>query len=328
MVNEIPRFEPQWWLRNRHAQTLAAALLPRTFGLPAGEERLFRVDAETQIKGVCHWQKDRRRDRPVVVIVHGLEGSCDSSYARGIADKAFARGFHPIRMNQRNCGGTERLTPTLYNSGLSGDYLAVLRDLVEEGFEQIYFVGYSMGGNLVTKLAGELAEAGPPKLRGVAAVCPALDSSACADELEKPENLLYQKHFVHGLLMRYRRKKELYPNRYTQDGLTSIRTVREFDDVITAPNFGYKNAEEYYRAASAKKVIGKVAVPLLLITAQDDPFVPYESLLRARVVENPRVCFLAPAHGGHCGFLSRFAGVERFWAEARIVEFVAREAGK
>jgi uncharacterized protein len=323
MKREIREFEPHEWLKGGHAQTIAAAFVPRTFAIAAGEERLFRVDAETQLKGVCHWQAGKRRDLPVIVIVHGLEGSCDSSYARGIADKAFARGFHAVRMNQRNCGGTERLTPTLYNSGLSGDYCAVLLELIGEGFENIIFSGYSMGGNLVTKMASEWGESVPKQLKGVAAVCPTMDLSACADALEKRENYLYQRHFVKGLLERYRRKSELFPERYTRNGFGAIRTVRDFDDAITAPYFGYKDAEEYYHAAGAKKVIGKAAVPVLLMTAKDDPFVPYESFLRARLEENPRVQFVAPEHGGHCGFISRFGGVERFWAEERIVEFAA-----
>jgi len=314
--------------------------------LPAGEERLFRVDAETQLKGVCHWQREegsqtgpgrsedqppqgrRRKDLPVIVIVHGLEGSCDSNYVRGIADKAWARGFHAVRMNQRNCGGTERLTPTLYNSGLSGDYLALLRELIEEGFERIFFAGYSMGGNLVTKMAGELGEDAPKELRGVAVVCPSMNLSACADALEEKENYLYQRHFVRGLMERYQRKAELFPERYKRNGFGPIRTVREFDDEITAPYFGYKDAEEYYEAAGAKKVIGKVAVPLLLMTAQDDPFVPYVSFLAAGVEKNAMVRFVAPEHGGHCGFISRWSGAERFWADERIVEFVGEMNGE
>ena len=322
MGKSLTEFQPFPWLTGGHAQTIAAAFAPRNFALPAGEARLFRVDAETQIQGMCHWQAERRRDVPVIVTVHGLEGSCDSNYARGIADKAFALGFHSIRMNQRNCGGTERLTPTLYNSGLSGDYSAVLAELIDEGFQKIFFVGYSMGGNLVTKMAGELGEAAPRQLRGVATVCPALDLSRCADALELRENYLYQRHFVKGLLERYRRKAELFPDRYTKNGFGPIRTVREFDDRITAPAFGFKDAEEYYESAGAKRVIEKVRVPLLLLTAQDDPFVPYASFLAARVAENPRVQFVAPRHGGHCAFISRHAGPERFWAEARIVEFV------
>jgi uncharacterized protein len=323
MEKQIKEFAPHRWLRSGHAQTMGAGFVWRRFLLPAGEERLFRVDGWTQLKGVCHWQPGKRKDVPVIVIVHGLEGSCDSNYVRGIADKAWARGFHAVRMNQRNCGGTERLTPTLYNSGLSADYLAVLGALIEEGFEKVFFSGYSMGGNLVTKMAGELGEAAPKELRGAAVVCPALDLSRCADALEERQNYLYQWHFVRGLMERYRRKCELFPGRYSANGFGKVRTVREFDDEITAPCFGFKDAEEYYESAGAKKVIGKVAVPLLVVTAQDDPFVPYVSFLAAKVEENMRVKFVAPEHGGHCGFVSQFAGVERFWAEERVVEFAA-----
>lgn len=327
MAKEIPRFEPHPWLRSGHAQTIGAAFAPRKFALPRGEKRLFRVDEETQLQGVCHWQEGRRRELPVIVIVHGLEGSCDSNYARGIANKAWARGFHTIRLNQRNCGGTERLTPTLYNSGLSGDYRAVLLELIAQGFEKIFFAGYSMGGNLVTKMAGELGESAPKELRGVATVCPALDLSRCADALEERQNYLYQWHFVSGLMERYRKKCELFPGRYRRNGFGPIRTVREFDDKITAPCFGFRDAEEYYESAGAKRVIGQVAVPLLLITAQDDPFVPFVSFVAAKVEANPRVRFVAPEHGGHCGFVSRWNGLERFWAEQRIVEFVGEESG-
>jgi predicted alpha/beta-fold hydrolase len=320
-------FEPHWWLRSGHMQTVASAFAPREFALPSGEERLFRVDGETQLKGICHWQEGKALDLPVIVTVHGLEGSCDSNYARGIADKAWARGFHAVRMNQRNCGGTERLTPTLYNSGMSGDYAAILRELAEkDGFTKIFFAGYSMGGNLVTKMAGEFADGAPKQLRGVAAVCPALDLSACADALERADNYFYQRHFVQGLMARYRKKQELFPERYSTNGLGPIRTVREFDDEITAPAFGYRDAEDYYEHVGAKKVVDRVRVPMLMITAQDDPFVPYAALLKARVAENPSVDFVAPQHGGHCGFISRFEGVERFWAEERIVEFVEKEA--
>ncbi|HEX8872097.1 MAG TPA: alpha/beta fold hydrolase [Candidatus Acidoferrum sp.] len=328
MGNEIRAFEPHPCLRSGHLQTITAAFAVRKFTLPPAEEQLFRVDAETQLKGMCHWQPGKRRDVPVVAIVHGLEGSCDSNYVRGIADKACARGFHAVRLNQRNCGGTERLTPTLYNSGLSGDYRAVLMELMGAGFEQVYFAGYSMGGNLVTKMAGEFGDAPPKQLRGVAAVCPALDLAACADALEKAQNFLYQRHFVTGLLARYQRKAALFPERYSRNGFGPVRTVREFDDAVTAPAFGYRDAQEYYEAAGAKQVIGRVRVPLLVITAQDDPFVPFEAFLRAKVAENPWVKFVAPLHGGHCGFISGRTGAERFWAEERIVEFVAEHAAR
>jgi uncharacterized protein len=317
-------FHPHPLLKNPHAMTIAAAFTPRHFNLLPPEERLFRVDANSHILGHCHWLPGKRRDAPVIVIVHGLEGSSDSNYAWGISEKALRLGFHAIRLNQRNCGGTERLTPTLYNSGMSGDYRAVLEELSNgDGFQQIFFVGYSMGGNLVTKMAGEFADAAPRALRGVCAVCPSIDPAACADALELRENLLYQRHFVRSLLASYARKAKLFPRVYSADGFGVVRTIRQFDDKITAPCFGYKDAQEYYEAAGAKKVVAQIRVPMLMITAQDDPFVLYASFERANPAQNPAIRFVAPRYGGHCGFVSKESGAERFWAEQRIVEFCA-----
>lgn len=301
--------------------TIAAAFARRRFDLPPAEKRLFRVDQESQILGHCHWQPGQRRDVPVLVVLHGLEGSSDSGYMRGISEKAFRLGFHAIRLNQRNCGGTETLTPTLYNSGMSGDYRAVLQELSSDGFAQVFFAGYSMGGNLVTKMAGEFGDALPPALRAVCSVCPAMDLAACADALEWRQNYFYQRHFVTNLMARYAVKAKLFPHRYPEKGFGPVRTVREFDDKITAPNFGYKDAQDYYEAVGAKKVVAQVRVPLLMITAQDDPFVPYALFERVNPAQNPAIRFVAPRHGGHCGFISNQSGAERFWAEQRIVEF-------
>ena len=302
--------------------TIAAAYWPRRFALPKAEQRLFRVAEDSQLLGACHWQAGKRKDVPAIAIVHGLEGSCDSDYVLGIAEKAYQRGFHVVRLNQRNCGGSEKLTPTLYNSAMSEDYQAVLEELAKsDGFTQIFFVGYSMGGNLVTKMAGEYGNAVPRALRGVCTICPAIDLAASADALEKRENYFYQRWFVQGLMARYARKVALFPQIYSRDGLGKIRSVREFDDAITAPCFGYRDAQEYYEAAGARKVVARVRVPMLMITAQDDPFVPYEAFLAALVEENPAIQFVAPQYGGHCGFISLHGGKERFWAEARVVDF-------
>ena len=315
-------FEPHPLLRNGHLMTIAAAFWRRTFLLPPAEERLFRVDAESQILGHCHWQSGKRRDVPVIAVVHGLEGSSDSNYMLGIAEKAWAAIFHVVRLNQRNCGGTEKLTPTLYNSGMSGDYRAVFEELANgDGFERIFFAGYSMGGNLVTKMAGEFGDSAPRQLRGVCAVCPAIDLAACADELERWDNYFYEARFVRGLLKRYAYKATLFPERYSANGFGPIRTVREFDDAITAPAFGFKDAQEYYESAGAKKVVRQIRVPYVLITAQDDPFVPFEAIRASGLENNPSVKFVAPKHGGHCGFVSKNAGRARFWAEEQIVAF-------
>ncbi len=314
-------FEPHPLLVNGHAMTIAGAFWPRKFFLPPVEERLFEVEPGTRLLGHCHWQA-ARRERPAIVLVHGLEGSSDSPYMCGIAEKAFQAGFSVVRLNQRNCGGTERLTPTLYNSGLSGDYRAVLFELIErDGLKEIFFAGYSMGGNLVLKMAGELGGSAPRELRGVCGVCPAVDLAACADALEKRENFLYERHFVNGLMARYRHKATLFPERYARDGFGPVRTVREFDDKITAPQFGFRDADDYYTHSSALRVAGAIRVPTLIVTAQDDPFVLYASFAAPAIHENPAIRLEAPEHGGHCAFISRHGGAERFWAEKRIAEF-------
>ena len=328
MAQHVPEFEPHRLLTNGHLMTIAAALWRRTFSLPQPEERLFAVDTESRILGHCNWQEGKRRETPVLALVHGLEGSSDSNYMRGIADKAWARGFHVIRLNQRNCGGTELLTPTLYNSGMSNDYRAVLEELANgDGFEKIFFAGYSMGGNLVTKMAGELGGDAPRELCGVCAVCPSIDLAACADELERWDNYFYQTRFVRGLLKRYARKVKLFPQRYSRNGFGPIRTVREFDDAITAPQFGFKDACAYYESAGAKKVVGGIRVPYVLITAQDDPFVPFEAIRASGVEQNPAIRFVAPKHGGHCGFVSKHGGQQRFWAEETVIAFCEEQLG-
>src|SRR5713101_4026329 len=290
-------FEPHPLLRNNHLMTLTASFVPRRFpALPAPSERLFETEPGTQLLGHCHWQAEPGK-HPALVLVHGLEGSSESGYMRGIAEKAF-------------------------RAGLSGDYRAVLAELAErDAVPEIFFAGYSMGGNLVLKMAGELGEAAPRQLRGVAAVCPSLDLAACADALERGENILYRNHFVGSLMRHYRRKARLFPGRYSLDGLPKIRTLREFDDVITAPRSGYRDAVDYYYRASAVRVAGRIRVPTLIVTAQDDPFVPIESFSDSALTSNVFIRLLMPKHGGHCAFISRTAGEERFWAEARVVEF-------
>ena len=320
-------FEPHRWLRNRHLMTLAGALLPRhTPGLPPADDRLFEVEPGTQLLARCHWQREPRRS-PTLALVHGLEGSSESGYIRTLAAQAFTAGFNVLRMNQRNCGGTERLTATLYNSGLSADFRAVLLELIErDRLKRIFFAGYSMGGNLILKMAGELGAAAPRELRGICAVCPTLDLAACVDAIERPENWLYQLRFVRDLKSRMRRKAKLFPGQFELNGLSSVRTLREFDEAITAPCSGYRTAADYYERASAMRVVHRIAVPTLILTSKDDPVVPFESFGASEIAGNPQIRVAAAEFGGHCAFISRTNGPERYWAEARVLEFCTAHA--
>jgi len=307
--------------------TLAGALLlRRTAGLPPADDRLFEVEPGTQLLARCHWQREPRRS-PTLALVHGLEGSSESGYIRTLAAQAFAASFNVLRINQRNCGGTERLTATLYNSGLSADFRAVLLELIErDRLRQIFFAGYSMGGNLILKMAGELGAAAPRELRGICAVCPTLDLAACVDAIERPENWLYQLRFVRDLKSRMRRKAKLFPGQFELNGLSGVRTLRQFDEAITAPCSGYGSATDYYERASAMLVVDRIALPTLILTSKDDPVVPFESFGASEIAGNPQIRVVATEFGGHCAFISRTNGAERYWAEARVLEFCIAHA--
>ncbi len=328
LCSPMRAFEPHPLLRNHHVATVAGAFWPRKLSrLPAAIDRLFEVEPGTQLLAKCHWQHDPQR-HPTLVLIHGLEGSSESRYMLGIAEMGFASGFNILRMNQRNSGGTEHLTPTLYNAGLSGDYRAVLQELIErDALSDIFFAGYSLGGNLVLKMAGELGLHAPQELRGVCAVCPGLDPAASSDAIAQPRNFLYERHFLFSYRRRLRRKAKLFPERFSIDDIARYQSLREWDEAITAPESGYHNAADYYYRASALRVVAGIRVPTLIITAQDDPIVPFASFCDPAILENPFITLIATQYGGHCGFISRFAGDERFWAERRVVEFCKQHLG-
>lgn len=317
-------FNPHPLLRNRHAMTLFPRLFPRRGllrGLPI-EPRLFRVAEDSQVLGFCHWQP-RRSTAHTVVLLHGLEGCSESQYMQGFAAKAYRAGMNVIRLNQRNCCETEHLTPTLYNSGLSGDIRAVLMELAEkDGLEQLWAVGWSMGGNLVLKMAGE-AGTTMPALRGVFGVCPVIDPEACVQALERRANWIYEQHFVIRLKARIHRKAKLFPGCYSTAPLARISRLRQFDHLYTAPDAGFSSAEEYYDRAGARHVASNIRVPTLIITAYDDPFVPFSIFETEAVRGNPHIRVLATRHGGHCAFVQRRSPREDgHWAETRMVRII------
>jgi predicted alpha/beta-fold hydrolase len=282
------------------------------------------VDHETEGLASCHWQQQPRK-HPTIVLLHGLEGSVNSSYMRGIAEKAFKSGFNAIRLNQRGCGESEHLTPTLYHSGLSGDLQSVVMELAErDGLPEIVVCGYSMGGNLALKMAGELGPAAPRALRGIVVVAPSIMLSAVANAVDSARNYIYRRRFVRELEARYRRRARLFPERFANDRRPA-RTIREFDDAVTAPAFGFADAEDYYRQSSAILVVPRITVPTLIIAAEDDTFVPIETLRHPNVTGNPNITLIVSKHGGHCAFISRSSGSDRFWAEAAVVEFCRQQ---
>lgn len=319
-------FVPRPSLRGGHRMTLYGWGNPRYFPqLPAPTVRYFDVAEQTRVLAHCHWQA-RPWEQPALILLHGLNASSDAHYMKGIATKAFAHGFNVVRLNQRNCGNTERLSAGLFHSGLTHDAKFVIDELTAvDSIQAIAVAGYSLGGNLALKLAGEYGDAPPPVLRGVAAVSPILEISPCVRALERPGNILYQWNFVRDLKRRMRRKDQFWPGKFDLARLRFVRTVREFDEVYTAPHFGFKGAEDYYHHASAMRVVDRIRVPALIITAEDDPFVPSEPFRDPKVTNNPHITVKLSGCGGHCGFVGAGNGVsDGYWAEDQIVQFASR----
>jgi predicted alpha/beta-fold hydrolase len=320
-------FRPRWGIGNGHFQTIASHLLPRTVALPPAEERLIEVAPGIRVRCACHWQPgpiEARRNALTVIAIHGLEGSSDSQYLRGIAQKALAAGMNVVRMNQRNCGGTDALAPTLYHSGLSSDVGALAEALIaSEGLTRIALAGYSMGGNLVLKLAGEWGNS-HKELRAVAAVCPALDLAASADALHEPFNRLYEMHFVRRLKGRLALKAKLFPGQFSVSAANGASSVRAFDNQVTAPFSGFRDADDYYARAAAANVVERIAVPTIVVHAADDPFIRIQPESRAKILANSNIRYLESAHGGHCAFLAAPNGYDGYWAERQIIDFLRR----
>jgi uncharacterized protein len=321
-------FVPRRGIRGGHLQTLVASFLPRPSHLPRPEQRLFSVEPEVQILAYCHWQHERA-SHSTLLIVHGLEGSSESQYVIGTANKAWDAGINVVRMNMRNCGGSERLTPTLYNSSMSGDVGAVVKALIDEdNLPTVALAGFSMGGNLVLKLTGEWGHSAPAQVRAVVAISPAADLAYSAKSLHEWRNRLYEYSFLLGLYRSVHRKVKLHPDRYQCYPLLSIRSLRDFDHRITAHYGGFESAEDYYHRAAAARVIDQIAVPTLIIHSADDPFIRLTPETRSKILANPHIRYIETQYGGHCGFLADAVGYDGRWAEKKIVEFVQeREQG-
>jgi predicted alpha/beta-fold hydrolase len=303
--------------------TLYAWARRRAFeNFPPAQDRYFDPAPDARLLAHCHWQHDRRA-HPTLIALHGLEGSSDAHYMRGLAAKAWARGFNVVRLNQRGCGGTEHLSSGLYHSGLTSDPLYVVHELIErDDLPHIAVAGYSLGGNLALKLAGELGREAPPQLVGVAAVSPVMELETCVRAIERRENRVYEWNFCRNLQGRMRRKARAWPGRYDLTGLWKVWSIREFDERYTAPHHGFDGASDYYYKASAMRVIDRIAIPALIVTAEDDPFVPPEPFRDPKVTGNPHITTVITRHGGHCGFVGEPNGFDGYWAERAIVDFL------
>ena len=281
-------------------------------------------ETEPNVRVLIHSQRPTGNLKGELILVHGLEGSSASGYARSMVHAALQRGWVTHRFNMRGCGGADELAVTGYHAGQTSDLLAFLRDRRRTNSSPtsslpIFLIGFSLGGNVALKLAGELGESARELLTGVCAVSTPIDLAACVAALGQPQNFIYQNRFLDRLKDRIRRKNRLSPDVYTLEHLPKTKTIEDFDDHYTARLFGFGTAANYFRTQSANQFLERIRVPTLLIQSKDDPLIPFRVFDHPAIGSNPYLTLLAVEHGGHLGFLSR--GKARFWLDGTVLNW-------
>ena len=318
-------FRPLW--RNGDLQTVAAHYWPRRIDerrFPTAT-RLFRTDPQTQVLARLNTlpASPSASERPIVVALHGLTACDRAPYMVSTARAALDAGFDAMRLNMRNCGGTEHLCRTLYHSGLTTDLRQVIAALAPR---TVFVVGYSMGGNVALKLAGEWGNEPPSHVRAVCAISPPIRLGLCSRNIGRPRNAVYEARFLRQLRAALRRKRLLMPESFPDPDVVQPRSVWDFDEFVTAPAFGFADAADYYSQCSAAGFLHRIRVPTLVIQAVDDPFIPFEAFDIPALRESPWLALLSPRHGGHVAFLAK--SPNRFWAQEQAMRYFAAAGRK
>lgn len=309
-------------VRNPHLLTILGSFARRRLDLrrfPVAEER---HPTEDGVSILVHAHRPEGVPQGAIVTVHGLEGSSQAGYVRSMTQLALEAGYEVHRTNMRSCGGTDEDCRTMYHAGLTSDTLAILRHIRERLQGPLFLIGYSLGGNVALKLAGELGESAKLLLSGVIAVSTPLDLAACVRELRKPKNRIYEWRFLLALKRRIRRRALRYPGAHQPEKLDAIRSVYEFDDAVVAPFFGFGTADNYYATQSSLQFLPAIRIPALLVQAKDDPMIPFELFGDERISANPSIELIAADHGGHLGFLADSA--PRFWVDRVILDWITK----
>jgi predicted alpha/beta-fold hydrolase len=312
-----PDFSPLF--RNSHLATVAGNYWHRQIDEARFPPARVEYCVAPQVTVVAYeHQPTQRPAYGQIVLLHGLEGSSNGGYILSFAQAALDLGFGVHRLNMRSCGGTEHLSATMYHSGLTSDTLQVLNALQARNVGPLFLVGFSLGGNVALKLAGELRRT--ELLSGVCAVSTPIDLACAVRAIDKPENIFYGRRFLSRLKARIRRKSVSAPHLYSTAALKHVRSIWAFDDLYTAPLFGFGTAENYYATQSSGRFLEYIEVPTLIVIAQDDPMVPFEMYRRSVFEDNPALTLVAPKFGGHLGFLSRTR--PRFWLDELLMHWI------
>lgn len=318
-------FRAPLWARNRHVQTLAGKFLRPAPDVPLRRERWETPDGDALLLDFA--DEGVPADAPLVLLLHGLEGSARRPYALLSYRALRRRGLAAVGMNFRSCGGEPNRLARSYHSGETGDPRWVLGALQRRWpGRPLGALGFSLGGNVLLKLLGDAGADALAWLGAAAAVSVPFDLAAGSDELETgPVVRAYSRHFMRTLVGKVLAKGELVAAHVELDRVARARTMRQFDHVATAPLHGFAGAAEYYAACSSAPVLERVRVPTLVLHSRDDPFLPRGAIPEAALAANPALHAVVLERGGHVGFVEGPPWAPRFWAEEEAARFLASQ---
>ena len=317
-------YSPAWWLPGPHARTIWGRFFRRTPPLETRVERWETDDADF----VELVRLDAPAGRPHLVMLHGLEGTARSHYARGLFVEAEQRGWAADLLLFRGCGPEPNRARRFYHSGETADVDAVARRLLAADRDApFFFAGVSLGGNVLLKWLGELGITADKRIRRAAAVSVPFDLARACRHIDRGFSRVYQRHFLQSLRRKALAKLERYPDLASRQRIEAARTLYDFDDVVTAPVHGFESADDYYTRSSAIRFLDDIRVPTLLLSAYDDPFLPGDVLddVARIAARNPHVEVEFLAKGGHVGFVSgQNPARPVYYAERRVAQFFDR----
>jgi predicted alpha/beta-fold hydrolase len=310
-------FKAAWWLSNRHLQTLWPVLLRRVPKLPLERERINLPDGDFVD---LDWL-GKNDAGPIIFLLHGLGGSVNSHYAGNFLAAARAQGFRCVIMHFRGCSGEPNRLQRNYHSGDTADLDFVINKLQQhEPYTSIYGVGFSMGGNVLLKYLGE--KRSNPVFKAAVAVCVPLDLTIAAQQLQQGFSRVYQWHLIRDLKLYMQHKYQVRKLPELNVDWATIKTFWQFDDLVTAPLHGFRNAYDYYLKASSKAYLKNINVPTLIIHAEDDPFMNNKVLPQLNELSD-HVTVEITEKGGHVGFISgKVPGLASYWLEQRLIAFL------
>jgi len=316
-----PDYKPAWWLPSAHLQTLWPALFRCRPGLEVIPERVELSDGDFID---INWYGEP--DAPLVMILHGLEGSIDSHYALSLMQQLKKTGFSTVFMHFRGCSGVPNRLPRSYHSGDTDDMREVINIIQSRHDKRVFAaVGFSLGGNALLKWLGESGKANPLAC-AVAVSVPFVLSDAAA-RLRRGISRLYESHLMRLMRKAYLRKFAGMASPLDVD-VNRLHGFREFDDRVTAPLHGFRNVDHYYGESSCRQYLKKIAVPTCIIHSRDDPFM-YPESVPERSELNANVDLLLTESGGHVGFVTgRVPWKATYWYETAVSEFLVRHAGR